>query len=75
MNKKRRKSLEEAITHLETAKDLIDEVIDEEQCAYDNLPPGFMDSETGEAMLENVADLESVDLSEAIVTIQEVIDR
>ena len=67
MNKQRRKSLSEAETlllsaldSLERAMDIIDEVRDEEEEAYDNLPEQFQDGERGEEMQEYIDTLEEI---------------
>lgn len=58
MNKQRRKRITEAIELLEQAQQIIEEVKDEEQEAYDNLPEGLQCGERGEAMKEAVNNLE-----------------
>lgn len=58
MNKTRRKTLEEIISTLETARDLLTEVAEEEWEAFDNLPENFQYSEMGETMSETADDLE-----------------
>jgi len=67
MNKERRKNLGEAISLLcsaqesiERAKEIVEDVRDEEQESYDNLPESLQESERGEAMQENIDNLESV---------------
>ena len=50
MNKQRRKRLEEAFNMIGQAKDILEEVKDEEQEAYDNLPESFQNGERGEEM-------------------------
>ena len=50
MNKARRKRLGEAFEKIGEIKDILDEVRDEEQDAYDNLPESFQNSERGEEM-------------------------
>ena len=77
MNKARRKMLEGIINNLELQKDSLESVCEEEQEAYDNLPEGIQYSERGEAMSDNVNDMESVasDLEDIITTLQEVLER
>lgn len=48
MNKIRRKSLEEIICKISEIKDLLDQVREEEQDAFDNMPEGIQYSERGE---------------------------
>lgn len=77
MNKQRRKWLEEIVGRLETAKDEIDSVAEEEREAYENLPEGIQESERGEAMCENADDLEqaSSDLDDLIQNLNEILER
>ena len=91
MNKERRKQLAEAVSvlndaqqKLDYAKEIIDGVHDEEEDAMDALPDGIRDGERGEAMQENIDDLENVSseletlsdsVQEQIDAVQEVIDR
>lgn len=50
MNKQRRKRLGEAFDLVAQAKDILEEVKDEEQEAHDNLPENFQYGEKGEEM-------------------------
>lgn len=50
MNQQRRKRLEEASDLMNRARDILEEVKDEEQEAYDNLPENFQNGERGEEM-------------------------
>lgn len=50
MNKQRRKRLEEAFNLIDQAKDILEEVKDEEQDAYENLPENFQNGDRGEEM-------------------------
>lgn len=54
----------------------LEELKDEEQECYDNLPDGIQDSERGEAMQEAVEYLESAydNLQDAIDNISEVLE-
>lgn len=45
MNKQRRKKVEYAIANLEKAYDILGNVAQEEEEAFDNLPPSLQDSE------------------------------
>lgn len=60
MNADRRKRIEEACNDIYRAIELLNEVKDEEQEAYDNLPEGIKDSDRGESMSENVSFLEDI---------------
>ena len=50
MNKQRRKRLEKSYNLIDEAMEIIQEVRDEEQEAYDNLPESFQNGERGEEM-------------------------
>lgn len=52
MNKDRRQRLSDALSSLDEAIDIISEVRDEEQEAFDNMPEGLQCSSRGEAMME-----------------------
>lgn len=77
MNKARRKWLTDTIEMLEQAKQELENISDDEQEAYDNLPESIQDSERGETMQENVDDIEdaSSSLQDIIDQLQEIIDR
>ena len=86
MNKARRARLQEVIAKLEEldslrceAMELLSEVIDEEQEAYDNLPEPIQGSEKGEQMQEYIDsmqsvhdDLDCIDLSSLCDTLSEI---
>ena len=62
MNKERRKRIREAMEALDTAHDILIEVFDEEQEAFDNLPEGIPNGERGEQMsgyIETLAEQDS----------------
>lgn len=61
MNKERRERLSEVATTIEEARDQIQEIIDEEQDAYDNLPPSLQDAERGLFMQDAIEALEELD--------------
>lgn len=77
MNKARRKWLEDIYNRLEVLKDELENLSVEEQDAYDNLPESLQDSERGDAMEENVSDIDDVasSIEEIMDTIQDIIDR
>lgn len=60
MNAMRRKRLQKALELIEQAQDIISEVKDEEDEAYNNLPESLQESERGEAMSNNVDTLDEV---------------
>ena len=76
MNAKRRKRLEDALSLLEQAIDIINEIRDEEEDAYNNLPEGIKESERGEQMSVNVSTLEdaATSIEEAAGSINETLD-
>ena len=62
MNKKRRSKIEEIRDHLEDLKSQIDELQEEEQVAYENLPEGIQAADRGyemEAAAERLSDASS----------------
>lgn len=62
MNKERRKRIREAMEALDTAHDILIDVFDEEQEAFDNLPEGIQNGERGEQMsgyIETLAEQDS----------------
>lgn len=69
MNATRRKRIQEAIEQLDELKTIIEELHDEEQEAYDNLPESFQESERGEAMEAAAGNLDS-----AMSSMEEVLD-
>ena len=86
MNRIRRKSLrtilgqmDELSTVLETVKEALQDVLNEEQEAYDNLPEGLQESDRGQQMqgyidaLEGVVDsLGELDIEDLYGTIEEI---
>lgn len=69
MNATRRKELNKLIEQLEDIKIQIENLQQEEQDAYDNLPESLQDSERGERMQEAADELEN-----AASSVDEVID-
>lgn len=60
MNKQRRAKLDEAHSKLLEAYYIIEEVKDEEEEAYDNMPENLQGSERGERMEECIGTLEEI---------------
>lgn len=58
MNNMRRKNVMEALELIEKARNILEEVKDEEQEAYNNLPESLQYGERGEQMQENVDAIE-----------------
>ena len=77
MNKARRKWLQSVIDALEEQKCEIDNIAEEEQEAYDNMPEGLQEAERGQTIYENISDLESAssDLEDIISNLQEILER
>lgn len=86
MNRIRRRSLkailgqlDEFSTVLETVKEALQDVLTEEQEAYDNLPEGLQETERGQQMQEYIEALEGVvdslgdlDVEDLYGTIEEI---
>lgn len=60
MNKIRRKRLAEAYESIQKAQEIIEEVKEEEEESYDNLPDSFRDGERGEEMQGYIEMLDEV---------------
>lgn len=77
MNAQRRKAISKIIEILSDQKENLDQIREEEQDCYDNLPEGIQYSERGEAMSEICDDLDSAlyDLENIIDALQDIIDR
>ena len=59
MNKARRRQIAEVINSIEIIKGVIEEIRDDEEDAYDNMPESLQESDRGEAMQEAVEFLEN----------------
>ena len=77
MNKQRRRDLEDIVSKIEGAISDLEYVINDEEAAYDALPESLQYSEKGEAMEDNVSDLNDAlaDLESAVDQINDVIER
>ena len=77
MNNTRRKQLRKAIELMETVSSIIEEMRDEEQECFDNMPEGIQVSERGEQIETNAYDLDEAyeSLAEIIDNINDIIDR
>lgn len=58
MNKQRRIRVKDALELIDRARGILEEVRDEEQESFDNLPEGLQEGEKGERMQENIDALE-----------------
>ena len=59
MNKARKQRIREALAILESAKPVLEEIRDEEENAFDNLPESIQESDRGDEMQEYVYALEN----------------
>jgi hypothetical protein len=59
MNKQRRNDINKAIDLLEKASAILDQVRDEEQEAFDNMPENLQESDKGQAMQQSLDDLDA----------------
>lgn len=60
MNKERRENIAEAVGLMIQARDILEQVLEEEQADYDNLPEEQQDAKEGEQMRENIEFLEEI---------------
>lgn len=60
MNNARRKRIQDVINELCKQQTRLEDIRDEEQEAFDNLPEGLQCSERGEAMEEAISELDDV---------------
>lgn len=74
MNKQRRKQIAVAIELIEQAQAILEEVKEDEQEAFDNLPESIQLSERGELMEEYIYTLESFQYALDTGDLQEIID-
>lgn len=70
MTEQRLKNLNDCLSAIQGAHDVLEEVRDEEQDAYDNMPEGLQYSERGDMMQEAIDSLD-----EAVDAIDEVISN
>lgn len=54
MNKARREQVKKVVDYIESAYIMLDEIKDDEEDAFNNLPDGIAESERGEMMEQNV---------------------
>ena len=75
MKEERLKTLKRCLNMIQNAHDVLEEVRDEEQDAYDNLPEGLQYSERGDLMQEAVDNLdEAVDYLDDVLSSLEDIE-
>lgn len=75
MNKEQRERLSKILDELNVALNDIDEIKDEEEVKYDNLPDPFRDGEKGEAIQDGISALEDAYsyLDDAISSINDLL--
>lgn len=73
MNKERRDRLSDVIVSLEEAKDLLEDVKNDEQDAFDNMPVGLQCSERGSKMEDYIELME--DAGDQIDNVCEFIEK
>lgn len=73
MNKERRDRLSDVIAFLEEAKDLLEDVKNDEQDAFDNMPVGLQCSERGSKMEDYIEFME--DAGDQIDNVCEFIEK
>ncbi len=73
MNKERRDILSDVIASLEEAKDLLEDVKNDEQDAFDNMPVGLQCSERGSKMEDYIELME--DAGDQIDNVCEFIEK
>lgn len=74
MNKQRRNKLDKAISYIEEAKCVIQNVKSEEEFAYDNLPENLQYSNRGCQMEENIDNMDEIidNIEEILSSINDV---
>lgn len=70
MNAQRRKSRDRAIELLNDAIALLEEIKDEEDAAYENMPESLQECERGERLQENVDALQEI-----VDTLEDMVDN
>lgn len=77
MNKARRKWLQDTIEAIENAKIELESIRDEEQECFDNLPESIQYGERGDAMQENIDELdcEISNLEDVISNLNDIVER
>lgn len=66
MNNERRERIRKVISTLEDLNNEIQEILSEEQDAYDNMPESFQNGERGDAAQNAISNLESASLDDVI---------
>ena len=66
MNNDRRNRIRKLISQLEDIQNEIENILSDEQEAFDNMPEGFQESERGEKMQAAINHLEDIEISDII---------
>lgn len=76
MNKKRKEELDDIISGMQGLRDRLQDVADDEQEAFDNMPENLQCSERCEQMEQNASDLYDVvdDFDRVIEAIEDILD-
>lgn len=77
MNRQRRLWLQTTIEAIENAKIELESIRDEEQECFDNLPESIQYGERGDAMQENIDDIDSEisNLEDVISNLNDIVER
>lgn len=75
MNKDRRKRIARAIDLINEAWEILEEVKDEEEEAYNNMPEGLQSSERGERMEQYIEILEEAVDNLDTTSLEEIVER
>jgi uncharacterized coiled-coil DUF342 family protein len=59
MNKARRKAIQDVIAKLETLRDEVESLLNDEQDYYDNMPESFQNGDKGSAASDAISYMES----------------
>lgn len=76
MNSKKRARLERAIPIIEEAKDIVEDVMNDEQDCFDNYPPTIQESVRGMRMEDAIDSMDSAvgELEDAVSSLQNAIE-
>lgn len=77
MNRQRRQWLQNTIEAIENAKIELESIRDEEQECFDNLPESIQYGERGDAMQENIDEIDSEisNLEDVISNLNDIVER
>ena len=77
MNKQRRKQIDKILARLQDCIVELEQIRDDEQEAFDNLPEGLQYSERGEMMEEYISDIDDVlsNLEDCTSNLDDIVNR